>query len=617
MDFFHQHFNRHHLLHAPHLWFLALLSSPIHYAELHYQKYYHLRFQHARKLFIFDLTLLGSIIGISLFALAWFFFDPTVIDQINLSIKPSNNRLASGDHVTYTISYHNNSNTVLENPVLHLSLPSGMIVDNAVPTQSFDPNTFRFTLPSLAPQRGGEASVSGWLFGTPHQEEHISVWLTYNQEDRLFSETKLVTILQYQRDSKLKMELNPLPASLLSSGSIPLIITLQNTSEQTLHHIRLPLEPGPHLTLSTTKTTIGDINQKVWEIPTIAPAQEVRWEGQLLTSIPDSFSEIFFTLTPTLRINGQDMPQNTWSKQMSVLHPQLAIDNHWSGDITSANPNETITLELTIRNSGNINLKNLQVIIPIPPGNLINTDRFVSLNSGTYKNQTLIIDSQYRAQLLQLKAGETLPLSLSIPITTHPGQQENPTLNLQPQIRAQVSDLPDTNFNLNSETPELKISSYLDVTSALRYFTVDGDQLGRGPLPPQVDKTTKYWAIISLKNGPNKISDLVFFAHLPENVLWTGKSSVSLGQDIKYDNNQHSISWQHSSLPAWEEIGIYFELALTPTSEQLGTTPIVLSSPNFQATDTFTNRQITKNLPNLDTSLPLDLIGQEKGGKVE
>ena len=55
MKFFEEHLTIHHFFHAPHKWFLALLISPIHAAEMHYKRNYHLRFAHARKLFLFDI----------------------------------------------------------------------------------------------------------------------------------------------------------------------------------------------------------------------------------------------------------------------------------------------------------------------------------------------------------------------------------------------------------------------------------------------------------------------------------------------------------------------------------------------------------------------------------
>ncbi len=82
MQFFEKHFNKHHLLHSPHKWFLALLVSPIHTAEMHYKKRYHINFIHAKNLFVFDITLILSIVLLAIGSIFWFTYDPTVTKDV-------------------------------------------------------------------------------------------------------------------------------------------------------------------------------------------------------------------------------------------------------------------------------------------------------------------------------------------------------------------------------------------------------------------------------------------------------------------------------------------------------------------------------------------------------
>jgi len=128
-----------------------------------------------------------------------------------------------------------------------------------------------------------------------------------------------------------------------------------------------------------------------------------------------------------------------------------------------------------------------------------------------------------------------------------------------------------------------------------------------------VNKETKYWALLKIANTTSKVTDLILTGKLPEHVAWTGKSSVSHGSGIVFNEKTKTISWSLNSIAPQQTVGIYFELALTPTVEQIGTAPIILENITLNATDDFIKEKIARALPDLDVSLMDDLIGREKG----
>ena len=102
------HSEKNHLFKKPHKWFLRLLSSPIRFAELHYKKKYHLRFRHARKLFIFDIALLIIIILTACTTIFWLSYDPSITKLVYLSIEPSSDRIISGEYKISKQQLHQN-----------------------------------------------------------------------------------------------------------------------------------------------------------------------------------------------------------------------------------------------------------------------------------------------------------------------------------------------------------------------------------------------------------------------------------------------------------------------------------------------------------------------------
>ncbi|MFZ2978213.1 MAG: hypothetical protein WA057_00915, partial [Candidatus Magasanikiibacteriota bacterium] len=188
--------------------------------------------------------------------------------------------------------------------------------------------------------------------------------------------------------------------------------------------------------------------------------------------------------------------------------------------------------------------------------------------------------------------------------------------SLSPRLNSSLNNIT-SNYSEIIESPAIKIGTNLLLNPEIRYFTNEGDQLGRGPLPPQVDKETKYWALINLTNGASKLSNVNLSVQLPNYIVWTGKTSVTNGSDIKYNPKNNIASWSTNSLSAHENAGIYFELSLTPTIEMRGSSPILVQNMTITGQDTFIDETVSQKYGSLDTSLPDDKIGQIKGLKIE
>ena len=154
-------------------------------------------------------------------------------------------------------------------------------------------------------------------------------------------------------------------------------------------------------------------------------------------------------------------------------------------------------------------------------------------------------------------------------------------------------------------------------TGETRYYTDEGDQLGRGSLPPKVGKETKYWVLLNISNTTSKFEKIELSAQLPNYVSWTGKTSVSHGRDVSYNESSHKITWSTPYLSPYERAGVYVELAITPAGAQLGTTPVILQNITISGYDSYIDKKLSKKIDNLDISLEFDEIGRSKSFIVE
>lgn len=155
------------------------------------------------------------------------------------------------------------------------------------------------------------------------------------------------------------------------------------------------------------------------------------------------------------------------------------------------------------------------------------------------------------------------------------------------------------------------------MSADVRYFTAEGDQLGRGPLPPRVGEQTKYWAIFTLTNGTSAVRDVQFSAQLAPLAEWTGRTAVSIGNDLSYTSTNRSISWQYGSLAPGAQVQLGMEIGFTPTASHLGSSPILMTAIGASGVDTYINAGVTAPYGAIDASLRNDRIAKEIGVSVK
>lgn len=595
MQFVEHHLTKHHLFHAPHKWFMALLCSPIHLAEMHYKNHYHLKFENARKLFIFDITLLISIIILMAGTSYWFFYNPEVTDLVYLSAQISQNKIKSGDYTTISLHYENNSDTKLISPTLSIHLPEGFILDRAEPKDNFDTIAHSFKLNSLPSGHSGAVQISGWSFGTPDKEEKITTELIYQQSDRNFKETKIASSFITHRGSILETKITA-PKTIVAQGKTNIVINLKNTGDIELTQINLPLPISDEIKMINPTAKTGTINNNEWSINTLAPGEDTNLEATLDTKLNDASDMLELMFVPNTKVNLSIIDQNSAKYSAKIIHPKIKLLAWWAQEQNFIQPNEVAFLSISLENSGDTNLKNLEISLPI----------IEDIIDGQYKNHSLILNRG------DLKIGQKIDAQIKIPIATIPKGAQDLMLELQPKVSAIVENI-NAVYETTVKTPAIKIGTALGLFAEARYYTQDGDQLGRGPLPPKVGKETKYWILTRVTNSTSKVSNVNLSAQLPAYVQWTGKSSISQGQNLIYNDTTRTLSWSIDAMEPQSEAGIYFEVAFTPTSAQINTTPILLKNVHLSADDNFIQAKIDKTITSIDSSLINDKIARQRG----
>lgn len=572
----------------------------------YYRKRYHGLYQHAKKLFVFDLALLLfalAMLGSSIFL---FFWQPTLSGQIDLSLSLGNGRIKSGEEVRLTLNYSNRSKHVLRSVSLGLRLPEGFVINrDKTPKNIFSDDSIFSSITEIAPGASGQAEVYGTFWSELNKETKFTANLSYQPENKTDREQKLASLAAALPDSVLTGQLT-MATSTLANFSLNFSYTLKNSGAQTINRISVASNwPGA----IADETAATDFS--------LAPNETKTISGAITT--PAKSGNYSFTLTPTVLINNTAIAQIAGAMELHIFAPEIISRAQLLPNLTYAEPGQNFPINLGWENKSGFKLENITLHLAANLPNVVDWQKTAKANRAQAETDGIYFNSQSRTNLADgnPESADNFNLVIYLLPNFNFSETENANLEIYPVVKGRVAQISAQEFSQDGSGLRVPLATEVEFSEiAARYYTSEGDQLGRGPLPPQVGKTTKYWITVNVANSSNALSDAVFTGSLPAGVEFTGKQSVTIGPQITFNPASRAVSWRHHSLPAYSQTGLYFEVAITPQSSQVGQNIILVNSLNFSATDNFTNKKFNLAHGPINNALEKNDAGRKLGSKV-
>ncbi|MCX6780205.1 MAG: hypothetical protein NT034_03430, partial [Candidatus Magasanikbacteria bacterium] len=300
---------------------------------------------------------------------------------------------------------------------------------------------------------------------------------------------------------------------------------------------------------------------------------------------------------------------------IKTFSPQIDLKAAFTG-ANYAEPKQELNTSVSWQNNGQFQLQNQSVRLTFTPG-MVDLKATARENNFKLTNNSILIDGSMRTALAGGAPGASDQFGLKVillPSFSLSGM-ENPKLEIKPTFIGELKDAASQKFEVNGQSDFIPVATELSLSPSVRYYSDDGDQLGRGPLPPTIGQTTKYWIFVQVNNTTNPIKDASLNVTLNYNASFTGKQSVTIGPALIHNNG--NVSWSYRELPAHSQAGWYFEVAVTPTTEQIGQNINLVNSIKFTATDKTTGKNFTLQRSGLNNILVPADIGNQKGSLVQ
>jgi hypothetical protein len=213
--------------------------------------------------------------------------------------------------------------------------------------------------------------------------------------------------------------------------------------------------------------------------------------------------------------------------------------------------------------------------------------------------------------LARIEPGENGVLTAMLRVRDDIAQEDlegdpTPVIRLHVVGEYAIDGQPTRTLRLEGAMNEIAVVTDVGVEAAALYRTKDGEQLGVGPIPPNVGEVTKLWIVLNVENGTGAVHDARLEATLPPGVRWTGRYSVTAGEPIAYLSEQRRIVWDIGGVPAFSEgeyAGASIEVSFTPSPEDVGSAPSLLQEIALTAQDTATGVRVHANAPDVTTAV--------------
>ena len=526
-------------------------------------------------------------------------------------------RIESGEEITYTIKYENNSDIELQNVRLILDYPNGSFSIDS------DENKFKedLILSNIVPHSQGQHEFKIRLTGLKGDMCEAKAKLIYRpsnipnenfEKNKIFS-TTIVSV-------PIKLSFSNLPDRVTHNQDLDIILTYNNDSNGSFSNLFVKIDYPFGFSYKAALPEPSESNN-IWKIDSLSPQEEgkIVISGEITGQSEES--KMFRAQIGTKKDSGELIILSEISRSSLVAFSPLRI---WQKvneqEIYVASCGETLKYKIQYKNTTNESLSSVVVTVKVDSPALDLTKLKVDKGSFESYNNTITWNSYLNPDLAILSPGQEGELSFSVKVKDHMPINNYTNKNFIIVTEAKI-DTPKVPLSLvgtkisGESTLEVKVNTKLSFKASVYY----NDSLikNSGPTPPKIEQTTTYTVHWQIINESNDIENVEVHTYLPIYIKWLNNFSPS-ENNLKYDSATGKLTWKIEKVAAQTGIltpskQIAFQIGFTPSVNQLNQSVDILNNSFLNAKDSFTGTDLSIEVKGVKTNLPDD---PDAGGKV-
>ncbi len=518
--------------------------------------------------------------------------------------------VGGGEPVSFGIQVSNHNNIKLQTVDLAIEYPSGTVdaQDNLKELK----NT-RELIPDIAPGGIGQKDIKAVIYGEENSTKQIKVSIEYRVtgSNAIFTKEKTFDLLI----SSSPLTLSVSSFKEVNSGQeFELSVTMNSNSKEIIKNLLLKVAYPFGFTYTGSSVPSITSDNGTWKMGDITPGgkKTLKIRGKLEGQ--DDEVRIFRFITGTSQIGNEKMIGTEYisnSQEVSIKKPFMSVNLGLNSD-SGTDPyigtfNNPIKVDVNYFNNLPTSIIDAEVHVKLSGSSFDKAS--VSTDDGLYKseNAEIVWNSITTNNLHNIDAGGSGRVSFNITpkdLSTKMKMISNPNLYFAVSINGKRNSEANVPENIVSTAQrQVKISSNISLGGQTLFAT--GSFTNTGPIPPQSERQTTYTLVWTIDNSSNSVSNVQVVSSLPAYVKWLGKIDPS-EEDITHDAVTGTIVWNVGGLSTYtsgssKRRQVSFQIALDPSINQVGTTPILLNQSSLTAQDDFTGQTLKSNLSTLTT----------------
>jgi hypothetical protein len=539
-----------------------------------------------------------------------FLYGGTFISPNNIDMQivaPS--MVDGGKPVEFQILIANKNKSDLQNATLTINYPAG--------TRSAADNTVALaheqqSIGAIASGAQITRTANAVFYGQEGSQETLQVTLDYSVagSNAIFEKQAQVSFVV--GSSPLSFLVNA-PSSAIAGQSFPLTVTVQSNSAAAIDNVVVQAQYPPGFTVVSSNPA-AVAGGTLWHLGTLAAgaSQVIQLTGTIDGQNGDQ--RVFQFLAgsdpdptdTTIPVPFLSVP-TTITVEQPFVSATIAV-NSQTGKTIAVPAGQVEQGSITWKNNSPGPVSSLQIALSLT-GPMLDASS-VSGTNGFYQssNSSIVWSSSQDPDLASVAPGATGTLDFSFK-TLLPGTGSvvytNPTVNLNVTINGQQPGAGNVPTTVSSAASmQVSLASALNLTAQAFHFS--GAFADAGPMPPAVNQQTAYTVLWTVTNSSNTIGGGSVSSILPPYMTFVAGQS-----GITYDPPSRTVTWSLGdvspgvgySAPAQNAS---FQVLLTPSVSQVGSTPVLTGTATFTGTDRFAQVPVTATADAPTTELTND-----------
>lgn len=539
---------------------------------------------------VVDIVLAFIILILIVFVISIKFGDFSYKNKLAFEVASNREKIISGQEAIFEVKYANISKLNLVKTKFSFNSPNGFILKEVSPDSVFDKKTNSFEVGDLIPGANGIIKIKGYFIGATGSDKEIifnaSYFLDNKFTNELFSKNFIID------SSGLELKWNN-DGVLYRRQPTAMSLSLKNISQLDLDNLEFSFI-NSDVYLSAEETDDKNIKSEEGrlKIKQIKSGADLNINFNLTYNGEGGTAEV--KLIGRAAMNGETINQADLAETFNVKEPNLSIKINPVQPVI--NIDDDIVYKIILKNSGLKNIDNLVLnLLPGDSKHFLNSVKMKNLPFIRLTGNQIIFDKSLRPDEVQ-----------EIEITAKFSRPEI-FINDEARLKATAGyNVDGTSLKAHYLADAAKIRTVYQFKVEARYFSIYGDQLGVGPIPPAAGIPTKYWIFWQLKNHGNELSNFQVSAELPPGVIWLDEDSVIKG-NLNFDKQKNIFIWQVDAIDGLEEnCRLALALTIIPNAGDVSKNILLLKNIKYEFYDKFTGETVINSAGNLTNDLSGD-----------